>query len=298
MKRVLVFGATGNLGRQIIKALKQHPYYVVAVVRSAAKATILKPFTDECLVANVTEAHRLKGICNGFDVVISALGKSVSIEDKSRPSFEDIDYGVNAHILKEAKESGVKKFVYVSALHAEQYPHLAYFNSHHRFAQLLKDSGINYSIIKPPAIFSAFLDLVPLAKKGRLVHMGKGDKRTNPIFEGDLAGICVASIHQPNAEIEAGGKQVMTRREINETIQNIAAPGKKIPTIPLWLVRSMLPMIKLFSRNLYDKLGFFVQVMQEDTLAPQVGERRLGDYIKEWVANPKSPSGSFMMQEH
>ena len=286
MKRVLVFGATGNLGRQIIKALKQHHYYVAAVVRSSAKAALLQSLSDECLVADVTDAGQVKGICNGFDLVISALGKSVSIEDKSKPSFEDIDYKANAVILQEAVESRVKKFVYISALHAEHYPHLAYFNTHHRFSQLLKNSGVNYSIIKPPALFSAFLDLVPLAKKGRLVHMGKGDKRTNPIFEGDLAQICVASINQPNAEIEAGGKQVMTRREINETIRNIVAPGKNIPAIPLWLVRSMLPMIKPFNRNLYDKLGFFVQVIQDDVLAPERGEKRLEDYIKESVAKP------------
>jgi uncharacterized protein YbjT (DUF2867 family) len=286
MERVLVFGATGNLGRQIIKALKQQHYYVASVVRSSAKAALLQSISDECLVADITVAGQLKGICNGFDLVISALGKSVSIEDKSKPSFEDIDYKANAVILQEAKESQVKKFVYISALHAEQYPHLAYFNTHYRFSQLLKNSGVNYSIIKPPALFSAFLDLVPLAKKGRLVHMGKGDKRTNPIYEGDLAEICVASIHQPDAEIEVGGKQVMTRREINETIRNIVAPGKKIPTISLWLVRSMLPMIKPFNRNLFDKLGFFVQVMQDDVLAPEIGERRLEDYIKESVAKP------------
>jgi uncharacterized protein YbjT (DUF2867 family) len=242
---------------------------------------LLQPLANECLVADVTDAGQLKGICNGFDVVISALGKPVSMEDNSRPSFEDIDYGANTLILQEAKESQVKKFVYVSALHAEQYQHLAYFNTHHRFSLLLKNSGINYSIIRPPALFSAFLDLVTLAKKGRLVHMGKGDKRTNPIFEGDLAQICVASIHQMNAEIEAGGKQVMTRREINETIRNMVAPGKKIPTIPIWLVRSMLPIIKPFNRNLYDKFSFFVQVIQDDVLAPGLGERRLEEYIKE-----------------
>ena len=41
-----------------------------------------------------------------------------------------------------------------------------------------------------------------LAKKGRLVTMGKGDKLTNPIYEGDLAKVCVEAIHQTNAVIE------------------------------------------------------------------------------------------------
>lgn len=42
----------------------------------------------------------------------------------------------------------------------------------------------------------------------------------------------------------------------------------------------MLPVIKLFNRNLYDKLAFFVEVMQHDTIAPRLGKLRLKDYVE------------------
>lgn len=182
--------------------------------------------------------------------------------------------------MSEAVKSGVKKFVYVSALGAENYLHLDYFKVHHEFSQKLIASGLNYSIIKPPALFSAFLDLIAMAKKVQLVTLGKGDKKTNPIYEADLAKVCVDSIEQSNAMICAGGKEVLSRKEINETIQRIVNPKKKVRSISLGLVKMMLLLIKLISKNSYDKFAFFTKVMQHDVLAPQVGEMQLEEYVK------------------
>ena len=46
------------------------------------------------------------------------------------------------------------------------------------------------------------------------------------------------------------------------------------------LVKAFLPLIKLVSKNMYDKVAFFTAVMQDDTIAPKVGEMRLEDYVK------------------
>lgn len=280
MKNVILFGSTGNLGKKIAAELKQEGYAVTAVVRSEAKAKEMEGLADRCLVADVTKSASLSGICNGFSIVISALGKSVSLNDRSKPSFRNVDFEANNAILNEAIRSGIKKFVYVSALGAENYPHLAYFSAHHQFSEKLKASGLDYAIIKPPALFSAFVDLIPMARKGMLATMGRGEKLTNPIYEGDLAKICVQAIDQPNAVIEAGGKEVLSRRQINEVIQKIVAPEKKPRTVPMRFVKASLPLLKLASRNLYDKVAFFTVVMQHDALAPQVGETTLSDYMK------------------
>ncbi|HEU4903400.1 MAG TPA: SDR family oxidoreductase [Flavisolibacter sp.] len=280
MKKVILFGSSGNLGKQIAAELHRQGYEVTAVVRNMARSKEMALIAPHTLVADVTNPAALSGICSGFGIVVSALGKSVSPNERSKPSFLDIDFGANNAILQEAIHSGVRKFVYVSALGAENYLHLAYFRAHHLFSEKLKGSGLDYAIIKPPALFSAFVDLIDLAKKGRLVTMGRGEKITNPIYEGDLAKICVAAIDQPNAEIEAGGKEMLSRGQINDLIQRIVDPGKKVRHVPLGVVKAALPLLKLTARNLYDKIAFFAEVMQHDTVAPAVGETRLADYIK------------------
>ena len=280
MNKVLLFGSTGNLGKKIAEELKQRGYHTTAVVRNEKKAAEVKPIADDIVIADVTNPNTFRGISQDFDIVVSALGKSVSPSEKSKPTFQDIDLNANSSILDEAVRSKVRKFVYVSALGAEHNTHLEYFNVHHLFSERLKQSGIDYSIIKPPALFSAFIDLIEMAKKGRLVTMGKGDKLTNPIYEGDLAKVCVDSIQQPNVIIEAGGKEVLSRSQINQVIQQVVNPSKKVRHVPIGLVKAMLPLLKLVSRNMFDKMAFFLEVMQHDTIAPQVGEMRLEEYMK------------------
>jgi uncharacterized protein YbjT (DUF2867 family) len=178
------------------------------------------------------------------------LGKSVSPMDNSKPSFNDIDFVANSNILKEALKSDVKKFVYVSAFHSEQYQHLEYFRVHHCFSELLMGSGINYSIIKPNAIFSGFLDMIDLAKKGQLVNIGEGDKKTNPVYEGDLAKECVDAIYGNNVIKEVGGVAIYTRKQLLELIQKEVNPTKRLINIPLGFFKLSLLIIRVFSKNL------------------------------------------------
>jgi uncharacterized protein YbjT (DUF2867 family) len=279
VKSVLLFGSTGNVGKQIAKEALRRGYNLTAVVRNSQKANELAEITKSVLIADVTKPDNLVGITNGFDIVISALGKSVSPNDKSKASFYDVDFAANASILKEALSHSVNKFVYVSALHSERYTNLEYFKVHHEFSEKLKKSGLDYSIIKPPSIFSAYLDVVDMARKGRLVHLGKGDKRTNPIYEGDLAVVCVDSINSPKSEIEAGGKEILTRKQINEIIQQHVNPSKTIPTIPTWVMSAILPLVMATNKNMFDKFAFFVDVMQHDVIARQVGQLTLKEYL-------------------
>jgi uncharacterized protein YbjT (DUF2867 family) len=280
LKKVILFGATGNLGKHIVQELISKGYELTVVVRDPSKAKELFDDNTKLVNAEVCSKSTLADICQNQEIVVSALGKSISPHDKSKPGFEEVDFAGNMNILEEAIKSGVKKFVYVSAFHAEKYLHLTYFNVHHRFPEELKKSGIDYSIIKPPAIFSAFIDMMDMAKKGQLVTIGKGDKKTNPIFEGDLAKICVGSIAENNKTIEAGGRSVYTGKELNLIVQQEVDKNKQVRQIPLGFFKAALPVLKIFNKNLYDKFAFFVGVIQHDTIAPQLGGLSFEDYIK------------------
>jgi Predicted nucleoside-diphosphate-sugar epimerases len=290
MSNILLFGATGHAGRAIAHALKQRGHYVAAVVRNEQKARALLSGIDHFVVAEATKADSLRGICSGFEVVVSALGKSVSPNDWSRPTFEEVDYHGNMNILAEAVEADVKQFVYISAFGAETMRHLTYFRVHDDFSNALKASGLSYYIVQPPAIMSSFLDLAAMARKGWLVTIGTGDKRTNPISEQDLANICAGGIGQPSAVVRVGGRHIYDRHQINEVIQNTVAPGKKVRRLPAWVLHSALPFWKVLNRNMYDKLAFFSEIIEHDLTPPPIGETSLEAYFDSQVLDsPDSP---------
>jgi uncharacterized protein YbjT (DUF2867 family) len=279
MKKIILFGATGQLGKAIAKELAARGYQFTIVARSRAKAQTLADLTDKFIIADVDEPSTISNSTKGFDVVISALGKSVSPFDRAKPSFRSVDLLGNQLILEDAKKHGVKKFVYISAFQAEKYSQLEYFKVHQEFSDQLIGSGIDYSIIRPPALFSAFLDMITLASRGYLTNIGSGEKKTNPIYEGDLAKVCVDSIELSNVVVNAGGQHIYTRRELNEIVQRIVDPKKKIWQVPSGPIKFMLPLVRLFDRNSFDKMSFFLAVMEEDVLAPRIGEMKFEDYI-------------------
>lgn len=279
MSNVLLFGATGHAGRAIARELVERGLAVTAVVRDLDRAKNLLPFLGQFKVAEATRPETLRGICEGFDVVVSALGKSVSPNDWSRPSFEAVDLQGNLNILAEAKSGAVSQFIYLSAFGAERMRHLTYFRVHDDFSNALKDSGLNYAIVQPPAIMSSFLDLANMARSGWLMTIGSGAYRTNPISERDLAKVCADVIGRQNAVVAAGGQHVYTRHEINEIIQRLTAPDKKVRHLPVWVLRSALPFWKVLNRNMYDKLAFFNEVIHHEIIAPQVGSQSLEEYF-------------------
>lgn len=287
---IILFGGTGNLGRHIAREVKQQGHSLTVVVRNPRRAQQLSLCADKLVTCPFT-SDSLTSVLEGHDVVISAIGKSLSPSDKSKATFEETDLHVNRLILKSAKANAVKKFVYISAFHAERYPNIAYFRVHEEFASELKQSGLDYAIIKPPALFSAYLEMIELAKKGLLFNLGSGDKRTNPIFDGDVAMIVVESIAQRNCEIEAGGRKVYSRAELASIIQQKAAPHNKVRTIPPQVIRLVLPVVRLSSQNIYDKLAFFVAGVAVDTIAPAVGGTDFSEYITA-VVNHQSNSST------
>ncbi|MBL0303257.1 MAG: SDR family oxidoreductase [Cytophagaceae bacterium] len=284
MKKVILFGASGHVGRKVAEELARQHFELTVVIRNNAKAHYFKDIQAKIVNADVLKPDSLRGICHGQDVVISTLGKSVSPNDWSKPTFRQVDLEGNVNILNEAQKSGVKKFIYLSAFHAEKYPDLNYFAVHEQFSMILINSGIDYSVIKPPAIYSAFLDMIDLASKGRLVSIGSGEFKTNPIYEGDLAKIIVDNIHQTNSIVEAGGKNIYSRIQMLEIIQQNVNPANKIQKLPLKLVKMVLPVLSIINKNAYDKFAFFLKVMNTDTLAPQIGEQSFEEYIKDKIA--------------
>lgn len=276
---VILFGATGQLGRHIAGEVKRRGHRLTIAVRNLARVNELSLSFDKVISCSFADDAAMSEVLKDHDVVISALGKNVSPSDRRKPGFADVDLGINRIILKYAILNAVRKFIYISAFHAEKYPELEYFRVHEQFANELKKSGVNYSIIKPPSLFSAYLEMIPMARKGMLFTFGSGDKRTNPIFDGDVARIAVESILQSNVEIEAGGMTTYTRSEIADIIQQAAAPAKKVRSIPLAVLTGVLPLVRLFDKNTFDKLAFFSAVMRIDTIAPAVGKTDFKWYI-------------------
>ena len=128
MKKILVAGATGYLGRFVVKALKERGYWVRALGRDAARLDSIKEYVDELFIGEVTNPSSLDGICDGIDVVFSSVGIT---RQKDGLTYTDVDYQGNRNLLSSAETSDVSKFVYVHVLNVEKLQHVAAVVVHH-----------------------------------------------------------------------------------------------------------------------------------------------------------------------
>ena len=121
--------------------------------------------------------------------------------------------------------------------------------------------------------------MVMMARKGEIGSLGTGDKKTNPIYEGDLAKVAVQSVGQPSSVQPIGGRRIYTHLDLVQLACKAAGYSGSIRSVPFGLVNLMLPLLKLLSRNLYDKVAFLVTILAEDCIAPQIGDLALEEYF-------------------
>ncbi len=294
-KRVLVAGATGYLGKFAVKAFKERGYYVRALTRSEERLAEPGPFTapaiskddvDEIFVGELTRPETLSGLMDDVDLVFSSVGIS---RQRDGLTFEQVDYQCNKNLIDLCRSSGVQRFVYVSMQGAENIMQLAITQAHEKVVAALKDSGMDYRIVRPCGYFSDMGVLLDMAKKGRAYMVGDGSNKMSPIHGRDLAEVCVDTAEGDELEVEAGGPDVMTQREAAELAFEVVGKPAKITVIPMWMARGLVRLIGLLSTQFGDLADFIVTAGEIDGVGPPRGKTSLRSYFEALLAGDPNP---------
>jgi len=268
-KRILLAGGTGYLGTYVLQELLKKGYKTKAVVRSLKKIS-LQDANLEVVKGEVTQKNDLTGICNGIDVVISTLGIT---RQKDGLTYMDVDYQANLNLLEEAKKANVQQF-----------------EAKERFVDVLKESGLDYIVLRLNGFFSDMKDFLEMAKNGRVYLFGEGKYCLNPIHGADLAEVCVDCIEKEVSEITIGGPDVFTQEELAKLSLKSWGNKIKIVYLPDWIRRTIIFIMRtLTSSKTYGPIEFFLTVMAADSLAPKYGQRHLKDFFLEEVQRIKKP---------
>src|SRR5690625_2378623 len=197
MKRVLIVGATGYLGRYVVKELKKQGYYTKVLVRNCKKldehgpfqSPAIRKYIDEVVIGDITKPDTIKNSCENINYVFTSVGITSSSQGLS---FKDVDFQGNVNLLKEAEQSNVEKFMYIHVFTNNEWKQPGpLIEAKEQFVKTLKTSTINHIIMKPTGYFSDVTQLLMMAKKGRAYLIGNGKTKMNPIHGEDLAQFCV-----------------------------------------------------------------------------------------------------------
>lgn len=269
--KVVLAGAYGKLGSEILKSLLKAGHNVVAADMIEDNLQGVDKAAFEFKKLDVTDKNALKGICDGADAVITTVGLTKTSAELTN---YDIDYNGNLNLLNEAKAAGVKNFVYISVIKADKAPDVPMLHAKYLFEEELKKSGITYVIHRPTGYFYDIVKVFrPMIENGKVTLLGKKPVHANVVDTPDFAEFIVEHMLDKNKTYNVGGKETWSYEEIANMCFEAAGKTPVIKRAPAWLfdVLGSLPKNKKNGKQAI--LKFSKWTLTEE----MVGDTKVGD---------------------
>jgi len=233
---ILVAGATGVLGSEIVRRLTARGDQVRAMVRTTSapeKIERLKMLGAEIVRADVKEPRTLLAACEGVSAVISTI--TTILTSQPGDSFEATDGEGNEALIDAAKNAGAAKFVFVS-FDTSVTPDNPLSSAKRAVEEHLKASGLDYTILHGSLFCESWLGPMLFADPvaGTAKVYGKGTDKIRYVAVADVAEFAVQSLTAPiahNATIDVGGPEEISQREAVRIFEE--AYGKKFSVIEI-----------------------------------------------------------------
>ncbi|WP_456427197.1 complex I NDUFA9 subunit family protein [Rhodocaloribacter sp.] len=253
---VYLTGGTGFIGSYILRALIAGGHTARCLVRSPdARLAVEDRAKVERVKGDVTRPKSLAGTMRGCDAVMHLVG---IIEEKPAEgvTFERIHYEGAAHVIDEAKASGIERFVHMSANGARKDGVSAYQTTKWKAERYLEKAAFPHAVVFRPSLvfgdpgpdgtedFATRLARTLVKPFPILPVFGDGKIPMQPISVEEVASAFVQALtHEATRgrTYTAVGKEVYTYAEILDVIARALglSPKPKLPQ-PIWLVRPVI----------------------------------------------------------
>lgn len=230
-EKTVIFGGNGFIGGHIAELCAQENAEIICVSRRPDCAKRPLPAAARAEQGDASDAARVRALCEGADTVINAIG--VLYENK-RLSFMQAHAEIPALLARAAKEAGVRRFVHISALGADNASPSAYARSKAEGETRVRGAFPEAVILRPSVVFGPednfFNQFAAMAKYSpALPLIGGGSTLFQPVYVKDIAQCAVRA--GEGAAVSCGGPDVMSFKEILQTVCRIT--GRKRALIPL-----------------------------------------------------------------
>lgn len=165
-KVVTVTGASGFVGRHVVRELLARGFSVRALVRDRAKAAQTLPARKqgtpiEIVVGDVLEPRDARAACAGADACIHLVG-ILREHPRDGVTFQRAHVDATRTILAACRDAGIGRYLHMSALGVCDDGVCAYQRTKWAAEQLVRDSGLDWTIFRPGLIHgegSQFIDV-------------------------------------------------------------------------------------------------------------------------------------------
>ena len=240
---IFVTGGTGFVGPHVVHALRARELPVRVLVRDTGRGARAAAWGAELAIGDVTDLGSLRAATAGIDTIVHL----VSIIKGSRADFDRVMAAGTHNLVAAAKEAGVRRIVLASALGLSEQTKDAvpYFAAKWEMERTVKESGIEYVILRPSFVFGkdggvlpTFVRLARFAPVTPIV--GPGTQRLQPIWVDDVAEYYARAVDLDaavNRTFELGGPDAPTWNEFWDRLKRVLGSRRPSLHVPASFMR-------------------------------------------------------------
>jgi NADH dehydrogenase len=237
---VTVFGGTGFVGRQVVRALARKGLRVRVAARRPGRGYRLRMLGDvgqiEVVQANIRDAASIARAVDGAEAVVNLVGL---LREAGRQRFASVHAMGARNVAEAARAAGARRLVQVSAIGADPQSPGKYGRTKAEGEAAVREAFPGATIVRPSIVFGPEDDFFNrfarmAALSPALPLIGGGETRFQPIFVGDLAAAiaaCAAEDGHAGLTYELGGPAVYSFRELMAFI--LTETGRRRALVPL-----------------------------------------------------------------
>lgn len=238
--RILVVGATGALGRPVVRLLRERGVPVRALCRHPERAADLAALGAETLAGDLTDADSLRRACAGVQRVLACAH---GLLGRGRWFSEAVDDAGHRTLIALAREGGMDRFVYTSALLAEPDSPIDFGRTKYRIEQAVAASGLPHAILRPAAFMEHHVhnfNGAGVLAKGKAQLIGPGTKPRNFVAATDVAQLAVRALLDeplPFTRLDIGGPDHASNAEVAALYARLAGRPPRVSHLPAGVAR-------------------------------------------------------------
>ena len=240
-KTISVFGASGFLGRYVVKHLADAGYRIRAFSRHPDKAYHLKPLGTVGQIsteyADISKEDALENALEGSYGAVNLVG---ILFQSGKQKFAKIHAQGAERIAQQAAASGVKKLVHISALGVDKADRSAYARTKFAGEKAVLAAFPSATILRPSVVFGPednFFNLFACMSKisPTLPLIGGGKSHFQPVYADDVAKAVAVAFEKEETQgqvYELGGPEVMSFKELLEYMLTHLKKSRFLAPIP------------------------------------------------------------------
>jgi NADH dehydrogenase len=264
MKKILILGGTGFVGRHLCEKLAEGDYRTTVLTRRRSNARHLQmlPMVD-VLEGSAHDAATLTPLLAEHDAVVNL----VAILHGSQAEFERAHVALPHKLVAVCKARGVRRVVHVSALGVSANAPSRYLRSKAAGEAVLAASGLDVTVLRPSVIFGEndkFINLFAgMQSVLPFVPLAGATATFQPVWVDDVAAAIVAALDRPDSigqTIECAGPTVYTLADLVRFAGRASGHPRPVIGLPDAIARlqaglmELLPGTPLMSRDNVDSM--------------------------------------------